>query len=126
MVALERTWHPEHLCCTLCGVGFNAAAAAGAPEKAAARLLVHEGEPVCVRCFVERLAPRCAAPDCGHPLLGEHVAAGALRFHTDCFKCRVCTEQIVLYTQTLFNYRFFGSMYPSPASSPATRFLYVL
>jgi hypothetical protein len=74
--ALNATWHPEHFLCAACHQPINGAS-----------FNVHEGQPYHSRCYIERVAPRCAY--CGKPLTGEYIQSDGRSYHPDCYRERV-------------------------------------
>lgn len=77
VTALDRTWHPEHFCCTHCGQPFGDE---GFLEK--------DGQPYCRRDFAELFSSRCRG--CGRPILEGYIAALQGLWHPECFVCREC------------------------------------
>lgn len=86
--ALGAVWHPEHFVCAACGMPFDAAS-----------FYVHENRPYHQACYLERVAPRCAA--CGKPLTVRYVQADGKSYHDDCYRdfvvprCVYCNEPLM-------------------------------
>ena len=76
MRALERTWHPEHFFCTLCGKHFGPE---GFHEK--------DGKAFCRECYYEKFAPRCKR--CEKAIMEGYVTALTAQWHPECFSCKV-------------------------------------
>lgn len=76
ITALNAVWHPEHFLCAAChqpigDESFN----------------VQDGQPYHPRCYIERVAPRCAY--CGKPLTGRYIQAEGKNYHPDCYRDHV-------------------------------------
>ncbi|XP_066840464.1 transforming growth factor beta-1-induced transcript 1 protein isoform X1 [Anser cygnoides] len=82
VTALDKTWHPEHFCCTHCGQPFGDE---GFLEK--------DGQPYCRRDFAELFSSRCQG--CGRPILEGYIAALQGLWHPECFVCRECFAPFV-------------------------------
>ncbi len=85
--ALGAVWHPEHFVCAACNLPFDSAS-----------FNVHENKPYHHACYLEHVAPRCAA--CGKPLTGHYVQSGGKSYHDDCYRnvvvprCAACGKPL--------------------------------
>jgi len=77
MRALDKTWHPEHFFCTLCGKHFGPE---GFHEK--------DGKAFCRECYYEKFAPRCKR--CEKAIMEGFITALNAQWHPECFSCKVC------------------------------------
>eukprot|EP01029_Cantina_marsupialis_P001658 TRINITY_DN1145_c0_g1_i1.p1 TRINITY_DN1145_c0_g1~~TRINITY_DN1145_c0_g1_i1.p1 ORF type:complete len:1708 (-),score=582.36 TRINITY_DN1145_c0_g1_i1:692-5815(-) len=81
--ALNRNWHRDHFCCTVCqeifrdGVFFSKDAEDGRGEL-----------PYCEKHFTELFIPKCNK--CRLPIKDEGLVACDANWHTECFKCHQC------------------------------------
>jgi hypothetical protein len=86
--ALGSVWHPEHFVCAACNLPFDAAS-----------FNVHDNKPYHRACYLEQVAPRCAA--CGKPLADRYVQADGKSYHDDCYRnfvvprCIYCDEPLM-------------------------------
>ena len=76
MRALDKTWHPEHFFCTLCGKHFGTE---GFHEK--------DSNAYCRECYYEKFAPRCKR--CDKAILEGFISALGSQWHAECFCCKV-------------------------------------
>ena len=76
MRALDKTWHPEHFFCTLCGRKFGPE---GFHEK--------DGKAFCQECYYENYAPRCKR--CNKAIMEGFITALNAQWHPECFSCKV-------------------------------------
>ena len=80
MRALDKTWHPEHFFCTLCGKHFG-------PEGFHAK----DSKAYCRECYYEKFAPRCKR--CEKAIMEGFITALGSQWHADCFCCKVRRER---------------------------------
>ena len=86
--ALGAVWHPEHFVCAACNLPFDSAS-----------FNVHDNKPYHRACYLEQIAPRCAA--CRKPLIGHYVQSGGKSYHDDCYRnvvvprCVYCNEPLM-------------------------------
>ena len=76
MRALDKTWHPEHFFCTLCGKHFGPE---GFHEK--------DSKAFCRECYYEKYAPRCKR--CDRAIMEGFITAMNSQWHPECFSCKV-------------------------------------
>ena len=76
MRALDKTWHPEHFFCTLCGKHFGPE---GFHEK--------DSKAFCRECYYEKFAPRCRR--CDKAIMEGFITALGAQWHPECFSCKV-------------------------------------
>ncbi|XP_062459992.1 transforming growth factor beta-1-induced transcript 1 protein-like [Pezoporus occidentalis] len=81
VTALDKTWHPEHFCCTHCG------AVLGEQGFLARDLL-----PYCPQDFGLLFGSRCRG--CARPILAGFIAALQGLWHPQCFVCAECSSPI--------------------------------
>lgn len=92
MRALDKTWHPEHFFCTLCGKKFGPE---GFHEK--------DGKAYCRECYYENYAPHCKR--CDKAIMEGFITALNAQWHPECFSCKVrgvvcercCVEEPCMY-----------------------------
>lgn len=82
VVALDRTWCPEHFTCDKCGrnmvdMGF---------------IETTNGQVVCEDDYARFMAPRCSR--CNQSIVGTIVTAMEQTWHTECFTCTQCHKPI--------------------------------
>jgi paxillin len=77
MKALDKTWHPEHFFCTLCGKHFGNEGFHSKDSKA-----------YCRECYYEKFAPRCKR--CDKSIMEGFITALGAQWHSECFCCKVC------------------------------------
>lgn len=88
MNALGAVWHPEHFVCAACNLPFGSVS-----------FNVHDNKPYHRACYLEQVAPRCAA--CGKPLAGRYLQADGKSYHNDCYRnfvvprCVYCNEPLM-------------------------------
>ncbi len=88
VTALGAVWHPEHFVCAACNLPFDGAS-----------FNVHENKPYHSACYLEQVAPRCAA--CGKPLTGRYVQSDGKPYHANCYRnfvvprCVYCNEPLM-------------------------------
>lgn len=80
MRALDKTWHPEHFFCTLCGKKFGPE---GFHEK--------DSKAYCRECYYENYAPKCKR--CDKAIMEGFITALNAQWHPECFSCKV--QQII-------------------------------
>uniref|UniRef100_A0A8C3BLF1 Transforming growth factor beta 1 induced transcript 1 n=1 Tax=Cairina moschata TaxID=8855 RepID=A0A8C3BLF1_CAIMO len=117
VTALDRTWHPEHFCCTHCGQPFGdeggwhpgdtppqprvplpvSPCPIGSPRWPLCPhvpcFLEKDGQPYCRQDFAELFSSRCQG--CGRPILEGYIAALQGLWHPECFVCRECFAPFV-------------------------------
>lgn len=76
MRALDKTWHPEHFFCTLCGKHFGPE---GFHEK--------DSKAFCRECYYEKFAPHCKR--CEKAIMEGFITALNAQWHPECFSCKV-------------------------------------
>ncbi|XP_055844772.1 transforming growth factor beta-1-induced transcript 1 protein [Episyrphus balteatus] len=74
VTALGKSWHPEHFACRECGKPI-----------AESTFNIHEDEPVCSDCFVQKYSGTCFA--CKRPITEKTIKALGNTWHEDCFIC---------------------------------------
>ncbi len=79
MRALDKTWHPEHFFCTLCGKKFGSD---GFHEK--------DNKAFCRECYYENYAPSCKR--CNKAIMEGFITALNAQWHPECFSCKVSKE----------------------------------
>ncbi|KAL5015690.1 hypothetical protein ScPMuIL_005279 [Solemya velum] len=79
VTALEKTWHPEHFFCALCGRAFGEE---GFHEK--------DGKAYCREDYLDTFAPKCGG--CGRPILDNYISALNRQWHPECFVCWDCHQ----------------------------------
>lgn len=77
ITALNKTWHPEHFFCAMCGNSFGDD---GFHE--------FEGKPYCRKDYYNMFAPKCGG--CNKPILSNYISALNQQWHPECFVCREC------------------------------------
>lgn len=77
VIALDRTWHADHLICTQCGCRLSESAHMG-----------DDGKLYCKKDFVAAFAPKCGG--CKLAIEGDAVAALEQQWHPECFVCTQC------------------------------------
>lgn len=77
VTALNKTWHPEHFFCAMCGNFFGDD---GFHE--------YEGKPYCRADYYNMFAPKCGG--CCKPILTNYISALNAKWHPECFVCREC------------------------------------
>lgn len=77
VTALNKTWHPEHFFCAMCGNFFGDD---GFHE--------FEGKPYCRADYYNMFAPKCGG--CNKPILTNYISALNKKWHPECFVCREC------------------------------------
>ncbi|KAH7645165.1 Transforming growth factor beta-1-induced transcript 1 protein [Dermatophagoides farinae] len=98
ITALDKTWHPEHFCCSHCGKNFGDE---GYHEKA--------GNAYCREDFFKLFAPKCSG--CAKPIEDNYVTALGGQWHQDCFVCRDCKSP---FTEGKSYFDFEGRPYCEP------------
>ena len=81
--ALDQSWHPECFTCKACG-------------KALGKFAQKDGQPYCRQDYLRLFGTVCAG--CGEGIEGKVVSTGvegASKYHPECFKCGMCSKQIV-------------------------------
>jgi len=78
LTALDKTWHPEHFCCSHCG--YQLSDEEGFHER--------DGLVYCRHDYYELFAPRCGA--CCKPIVENFINALNKQWHPQCFVCREC------------------------------------
>ncbi|CAD5113669.1 DgyrCDS2829 [Dimorphilus gyrociliatus] len=79
LTALNKTWHPEHFCCTNCGQSFGTE---GFHEK--------DGKPFCRKDYFEMFAPKCSS--CDNVIRNNYISALNKHWHPECFVCQECRK----------------------------------
>ncbi|XP_052832710.1 PDZ and LIM domain protein Zasp isoform X1 [Octopus bimaculoides] len=74
VTALDKTWHPEHFFCGLCGRNFGDE---GFHER--------DGQAYCREDFLKMFAPKCGG--CAQPIKDSYISALNRHWHPDCFVC---------------------------------------
>uniref|UniRef100_A0A1B0A9X3 LIM zinc-binding domain-containing protein n=1 Tax=Glossina pallidipes TaxID=7398 RepID=A0A1B0A9X3_GLOPL len=74
ITALGKTWHPEHFACKDCQQPIEEAT-----------FNIHEGEPVCSKCFLKNYSGKCHG--CKQPILERTIKALGQTWHEQCFCC---------------------------------------
>jgi len=74
ITALGKTWHPEHFACKDCKNPIEEAT-----------FNIHEGDPVCSKCFVSFHSEVCHG--CKQPILERTIKAMGRTWHENCFVC---------------------------------------
>ncbi|XP_029650842.1 paxillin isoform X7 [Octopus sinensis] len=77
VTALDKTWHPEHFFCGLCGRNFGDE---GFHER--------DGQAYCREDFLKMFAPKCGG--CAQPIKDSYISALNRHWHPDCFVCWQC------------------------------------
>lgn len=77
VTALNKTWHPEHFFCSMCGNFFGDD---GFHE--------HQGKPYCRADYYNIFAPKCGG--CMKPILTNYISALNAKWHPECFVCGEC------------------------------------
>ncbi|GAA50802.1 paxillin [Clonorchis sinensis] len=82
IVALGRTWHPEHFFCNGCYRGFSG------------QVTVHEHENrvYCPACYLERFGTRCSG--CNRTITDSYITALDVPWHRACFVCQDCGKPL--------------------------------
>ncbi|XP_076344455.1 leupaxin-like isoform X2 [Tachypleus tridentatus] len=79
VMALDKTWHPEHFFCTQCGQQFDED---GFHER--------DGKPYCHEDYYELFAPKCGG--CNRPITENYISALNNQWHPGCFVCWDCRQ----------------------------------
>lgn len=75
--ALDKSWHPQHFTCQVCG---EVLAYSSFYEK--------QGKAYCESCYHQRFSPRCAS--CNQPIRGQYITALEKTWHKEHFVCAHC------------------------------------
>jgi len=75
--ALDKTWHPEHFCCCVCGKVIG--------EEGYYEM---DGKAYCRLDYLDLFAPKCAG--CNNPITDNFISALDAQWHPDCFVCYDC------------------------------------
>ncbi|XP_030330455.1 transforming growth factor beta-1-induced transcript 1 protein-like isoform X3 [Strigops habroptila] len=81
VTALDKTWHPEHFCCTHCGGVLG--------EQG---FVAREQRPYCPRDYGQLFGSRCRG--CSSPILAGFISALQGLWHPQCFVCAECSAPI--------------------------------
>jgi len=81
IVALERTYHPDHFVCGMCSEVISRG-----------KFFEKEGRILCTKCF-EDSCPVCAR--CSQTLQTQLVTACGKKWHQQCFSCTTCHKSFV-------------------------------
>jgi hypothetical protein len=81
MSALDKTYHPECFCCTVCS------------RQIQGEFTNRSGRPVCMQCS-HSTQPKCAK--CYNSITGQYVAYSSARYHHECFCCERCNVRLSL------------------------------
>ncbi|TGZ36862.1 hypothetical protein CRM22_011397 [Opisthorchis felineus] len=84
IVALGRTWHPEHFFCNGCYRGFSG------------QVTVHEHENrvYCPACYLERFGTRCSG--CNQTITDSYITALDVPWHRACFVCQGVAATVIV------------------------------
>ncbi|KAA0192861.1 Leupaxin [Fasciolopsis buskii] len=82
IVALSRTWHPEHFFCYGCQRAFNDSVT----------VHEHEDKVYCPPCYLDRFGTRCQG--CNQPITDSYITALNAPWHRNCFACQECAKPL--------------------------------
>ncbi|XP_031566134.1 testin-like [Actinia tenebrosa] len=82
--AIEKNWHPGHLCCSFCDESLSNQ-----------KFVTVEGRPSCFKCYDLNFANTCES--CKEPIGpgSKDVDVRNKHWHEDCFKCSQCNKQLL-------------------------------
>ncbi|ODM89592.1 Paxillin, partial [Orchesella cincta] len=81
VTAQGKQWHPEHFCCTECGIQLD-------PNN----FWEKEGFPYCENDFHKLFSPKCAG--CRQPIKTKYIIAMGQHWHPEHFCCHQCGKQL--------------------------------
>ncbi|XP_022243820.1 paxillin-like [Limulus polyphemus] len=79
VMALDKSWHPDHFCCTKCGEQFD--------EEG---FHVKDGKPYCQEDYFDLFGVKCGG--CKRPITENYVSALDNQWHSQCFVCKECKQ----------------------------------
>ena len=79
--AMNKSWHPDHFFCSLCGKPF---------EEDNFNFYEKDGKPYCKEDYFDQFAPTCKR--CDRAIMGAYLSAVGSYWHQDCFTCKSCSK----------------------------------
>ena len=76
--AMNKSWHPDHFFCSLCGKPF---------EEDNFNFYEKDGKPYCKEDYFDQFAPTCKR--CDRAIMGAYLSAVGSYWHQECFTCKV-------------------------------------
>ena len=76
--AMNKSWHPDHFFCSLCGKQF---------EEDNFNFYEKDGKPYCKEDYFDQFAPTCRR--CDRAIMGAYLSAVGGYWHQECFTCKV-------------------------------------
>ena len=76
--AMNKSWHPDHFFCSLCGKPF---------EEDNFNFYEKDGKPYCKEDYFDQFAPTCKR--CDRAVMGGYLSAVGSYWHRECFTCKV-------------------------------------
>ena len=106
--AMNKSWHPNHFFCALCGKLF---------DEDNLNFFEKDGKAYCKEDYFDNFAVTCKR--CAKAIMSGYLSAVGSYWHPNCFSCKVClwcaTTRFHLHMLTIHVSLFCNSLAPSPS-----------